>query len=58
MFLKYNLLQARRNFRDFMVSACFATKKGKWQKKRKHIQSRNLRRKTKPAWVLPGKTDE
>ena len=49
------MLQARRNF---MVSAYFATKKDKWQKKRKHIKSRNLIRKTKSAWILLGKTDE
>lgn len=41
-----------------MVSAHLATKKDKWQQKRKHIQSRNLRSKIKSAWVLPGKTDE
>ena len=52
----YNLLRARQNS---MVSANLTTKKGKWQKKRKHIQSRNLRRKTKSVWVLlPSKTDE
>lgn len=30
-----------------MVSAYLVTKKDKWQKKSKHIQSRNLRRKIK-----------
>ena len=41
MLMLYNLLQARRNS---MVSAYLGTKKYKWQKKKKHIQSRNLRR--------------
>ena len=55
MLMMYNLLQARRNS---MVSAYLATKKDKWQRKRKHIQSRNLRRITKSAWAFLGKTDE
>ena len=55
MLMKYSLLQAKRNS---MVSAYLATKKDKWQRKRKHIQSRNLRRRTKSAWVFLGKTDE
>ena len=52
--MMYNLLQARRNS---MVSAYLAKKKDKWQKKRKHIQSRNLIRKIKSVWFHPGKTD-
>lgn len=53
--ITYKMLQMKR---DLMVSAYFATRKSKMQRKRKHIQARRILRKARTVWVVKGRTEQ